>query len=46
MRHWDCPYDDTDEDCYKCAIHGHIPDCDGCEDYEQLFQKKSKGDTK
>ena len=48
MRNYDCPYDDTDEDCYKCAIHGYKFDCSGCKEYEEWAKNfyKQKGDNK
>ena len=43
MRQWDCPYDDTDEDCYKCSKHGFKFDCSGCKDCEEYINSLTKG---
>ena len=47
MRHWDCPHECSDDDCYKCGLHGYQFSCDGCEDYDKYLEqiKKQKGDN-
>lgn len=34
MIDFSCIYNDSDEDCYKCAKKGYIFTCRGCEYYE------------
>lgn len=41
MRNYDCPYECSDDDCYKCAKHGYRFSCEGCEDYEN-YQKEAR----
>jgi len=42
MIRCDCVYDDSDEDCYKCVKHGYVLSCEGCKDYETLFDRAKK----
>lgn len=46
MRHWDCPYECSDDDCYKCAKHGYQFSCDGCEDYEKFKEEEKQSHLK
>lgn len=46
MRNYDCPYDCSDDDCYKCSKHGYQFSCAGCEDYEEYINQFKKGDNK
>jgi len=39
MRHdnIECVFNDSDEDCSKCAKHGIIFTCAGCKDFKPWF---------
>ena len=46
MRNYDCPYECSDDDCYKCSIHGYRFSCEGCEDYEKYKEEEKQAHLK
>jgi hypothetical protein len=45
MIHKGCQYYDGDEDCIKCAKHGYISTCAGCEEEQITEREENKNDA-